>query len=173
MKAASLMLLGSLLLVLSAHRSLAPVIEEATPTPTVAHKAWPEPAPKQKNENIDKARESQNVHGTARVFIYRPASAGSWLILTHAAISVDGAESFNVANPRYMMKTLAPGKHVFEITGGFVTHQRIPIEIDLQSGQDYYLRATLNAWGFPEGKLIFTRVPNAEGVQEVAQIKQG
>ena len=155
----------------------APIIEEATPAPTVAHKARPEAGastkPKPKSDGTDKTRASKNARSSARVFVYRPAAAGSWIILTNATISVDSADSFNVANPRYMMKTLSPGKHVFEITGGVFTHQRIPIEIDLQSGQDYYLRATLNAWGFPEGKLIFTRVPNAEGAQEVAKLKQG
>jgi Protein of unknown function (DUF2846) len=177
MKAAWQVVLGSLVLVLSAYRLPAPVIEEATPAPNVARKARPEATastkPKPKGDDTDKTRESKNARGSARVFVYRPAAAGSWIILTNATISIDNADSFNVANPRYTMKTLSPGKHIFEITGGVVTHQRIPIEIDLRSGQDYYLRATLNMWGFPEGKLIFTRIPNAEGAKEVAKLKQG
>jgi hypothetical protein len=90
-----------------------------------------------------------------------------------AAINIDGAKVRTMADSRYSVRKLNPGKHLFEATGGVITHQRIPIEIDLQSDQTYYLRMSIDAMGFPEGKIIFTRVPTAQGAEETAKLTQG
>lgn len=90
-----------------------------------------------------------------------------------AAINIDGAKVRTMGDPRYSVRKLNPGKHVFEATGGVLTNQRVPIEIELQNDQTYYLRMTIDAGGFPEGKIIFTRVPSAQGAEETAKLKPG
>ena len=114
---------------------------------------------------------SKNNGGVATVFIYRPAGF-SWGMYNGSVITIDGVKACTMADPRYSVRKLSPGKHVFEATGGVFTHQHISIPIDLQSDQNYYLRMTIDAMGFPEGKIIFTRAPNAQAVQELAKITQ-
>jgi hypothetical protein len=78
-----------------------------------------------------------------------------------------------MADARYSVRKLNAGRHVFEAKGGVITNQRIPIEIDVKPGQNYYLRVSIDAMGFPEGKIIFTQVPKAEGAAELAKLKPG
>lgn len=118
-----------------------------------------------------KASESRNGGGPATVYLYRPAGF-PWGMYNGAAINIDGAKVRSMADPRYSVRKLNPGKHIFEATGGF-TNQHVPIEIDLQNGQTYYLRMSIDAMGFPEGKIIFTRVPTAQGAEETAKLTQG
>jgi Protein of unknown function (DUF2846) len=118
-----------------------------------------------------KAHEFKSGSDTATVFIYRPAGF-SWGMYNGSVITIDGAAVRTMADPRYSVRKLSPGKHVFEATGGIVTHQHIPIAIDLQGNQNYYLRMTIDAWGFPEGKIIFTRASTAQGVEEIAKLTQ-
>ena len=158
-----------------AHRLPAPISEIPTPTST------PRPKPAQhatsahksdaaSTDTSRKAQESRS--GTATVFIYRPAGF-PWGMYSSSAIAIDGAEARTMGDPRYSVRKLSPGKHVFEARGGVLTHQRVPIEIDLQDDQNYYLRMSIDAMGFPEGKIVFTRVPNAQGMQETAKLTQG
>ncbi|HXP34587.1 MAG TPA: DUF2846 domain-containing protein [Chthoniobacterales bacterium] len=156
------------------HRLPAPISEE-TPTRTAAPKTMPAhqttTAPKSDVPSTDmpkKATESKNGNSTATVFIYRPAGF-PWGMLSGCVITIDGVKARTMADPRYSVRKLTPGKHVFEATGGF-THQRVPVEINLQGDQKYYLRMSIDALGFPEGKILFTRVSNAEGVEDIAKL---
>ena len=90
-----------------------------------------------------------------------------------STITIDGAQTRTMADPRFSVRKLNPGRHAFEVKGGVVTNQHIPIEIDLQSGQTYYLRMSIDAMGFPEGKIIFVQVPKTQGMEEIAKLKQG
>jgi Protein of unknown function (DUF2846) len=173
------LIVAATLLLATVQRLPAPIVEAPSPTPGASSTPKPKPAHQATTERksdvastdvLKKARESKNGGGTATVFIYRPAGFG-WGIFTHSVITIDGAEAFTMADPRYSVRKLSPGKHVFEATGGF-THQRIPIKIDLQGDQKYYLRMSLDIWGFPEAKIIFTRVPSAQGVEEIAKLTQ-
>ena len=162
-----------LVLVATTHRLPAPISEESTPTPAPkampAHQATRARKPDVASMDVPKnARESKDGSGTATVFIYRPAGF-PWGMLSGCVITIDGVKARTMADPRYSVRKLTPGKHVFEATGGF-THQRVPVEINLQGDQKYYLRMSIDALGFPEGKIIFTRVPNAQGVEELAKL---
>ena len=155
----------------------APIQEIPEPTPTPAPKAMPaHQATRTRKADVasmdlpKKERESKDGNGTATVFIYRPAGF-PWGMLGGCVIMIDGAKARTMADPRYSVRKLSAGKHVFEATGGF-THQRVPVEINLQGDQKYYLRMSIDAWGFPEGKIIFTRVPSARGVEEIAKLTQ-
>ena len=88
-----------------------------------------------------------------------------------AAISIDGAKIRTMADPRYSVRKLGAGRHLFEATGGF-TNQHVPIEIDLQGDQKYYLRMSIDAMGFPEGKIILTRVSSAQGMEDISKLTQ-
>ena len=161
------------LLLVTGHRLPAPISEEsptpAIPKPKAAHQATT--ARKSDVPSTDvpkKATESKNGNSTATVFIYRPAGF-PWGMLGGCVITIDGVKARTMADPRYSVKRLSPGKHIFEATGGF-THQRVPVEIALQGDQKYYLRMSIDALGFPEGKIIFARVPNAQGVEELAKL---
>jgi hypothetical protein len=161
-------------LLASAHRLPAPISEipapTAAPRPKHAHQATT--ARKFDVTSTDVTRKAQgprNGGGTATVFIYRPVGFG-WGIYNGLVVTIDGAKACTMADPRYTVRKLSPGKHVFEATGGVVTHQRIPIAIDLQGSQDYYLRMSIDAWGFPEGKIIFARAPTAQGQEEIAKL---
>jgi hypothetical protein len=169
-----LLCVGSVML-LTTHRLPAPISEipepSATPRPKPAHQAITARKRDVASTDVSKnAREYKNAGSTAMVFIYRPAGS-PWGIYNNSVITIDGAEVRTMADPRYSVKKLSPGKHVFEAKGGF-THQRIPIEIDLEGDQKYYLRMSIDAWGFPEGKIIFTRVPSAQGVEEITKLTQ-
>jgi len=169
-----LLCVGSVIL-LTTHRLPAPISEIPTPTstprPKPAHQATTALKSDVASTDVSKkARESKNSGGTATVFIYRPAGF-PWGMYTNSVITIDGAEARTMADPRYSVRKLSPGQHVFEAKGGF-THQRVPIEIDLEGNQNYYLRMSIGAWGFPEGKIIFTRVPSAQGVEEIAKLTQ-
>jgi hypothetical protein len=143
----------------------------ATPRPKPAHQATIARKSDVASTDASKgARESKNGGGTATVFIYRPAGF-PWGMLSGCVITIDGVKARTMADPRYSVRRLSPGKHVFEATGGF-THQRVPVEIDLEGDQNYYLRMSIDALGFPEGKIIFTRVPTAQGVEETAKLIQ-
>lgn len=164
------------LLLISAHRLPAPISEIPAPTATPRQRNAHQATIARKSDFasmdvIKKAHEPRNGGGTATVFIYRPAGFG-WGIYNGAVVTIDGAKACTMADPRYAVKTLSPGKHVFEATGGVVTHQHIPIVIDVQSAQKYYLRMTIDAWGFPEGKIKFTCAPSAQAVQELAKLTQ-
>ena len=161
------------LLLVTGHRLPAPISEESptptTPKPKAAHQTTTEPKSDVRSTDVPKkATESKNGNSTATVFIYRPAGF-PWGMLGGCVITIDGAKARTMADPRYSVKQLSPGKHVFEATGGF-THQRVPVEIALQGDQKYYLRMSIDALGFPEGKIIFARVPNAQGVEELAKL---
>jgi hypothetical protein len=172
MKPMTYLLAITTILLLTAHRLPAPISEE---TPTPAPKALPARQattprkPDVASMNVPKrATESKNGNSTATVFIYRPAGF-PWGMLGGCVITIDGVKARTMADPRYSVKKLSPGKHVFEATGG-LTHQRVPVEIALQGDQKYYLRMSIDALGFPEGKIIFARVPNAQGVEELAKL---
>jgi len=105
-----------------------------------------------------------------RCFIYRPAGF-PWGMYSGAAISIDGAKIRTMADPRYSVRKLGAGRHLFEATGGF-TNQHVPIEIDLQGDQKYYLRMSIDAMGFPEGKIILTRVSSAQGMEDISKLTQ-
>jgi Protein of unknown function (DUF2846) len=163
------------LLVITAHRLPAPISEIPTPTSTPRPKPALQATIARKSDvastdSLKGARESKNGGGTATVFIYRPAGF-PWGMLGGCVITIDGVKARTMADPRYSVRKLTPGKHVFEATGGF-THQRVPVAIDLQGDQNYYLRMSIDALGFPEGKIIFTRVPSAQGVEETAKLTQ-
>jgi hypothetical protein len=163
-------------MLLTTHRLPAPISEIPTPTSTPRAKRAHQPTIARKSDAASKdvskkAREPENGGGAATVFIYRPAGF-PWGMYTNSVITIDGMEARTMADPRYSVRKLSPGKHVFEAKGGF-THQRVPIEIDLESDQKYYLRMSIGAWGFPEGKIIFTRVPSAQGAEEIAELTQG
>ncbi len=160
-------------LLLFAQQLPAPISEIPTPTstprPKPAHQATIARKSDVASTDASKgARESKNGSGPATVFIYRPAGF-PWGMLSGCVITIDGVKARTMADPRYSVRRLSPGKHVFEATGGF-THQRVPVEIDLQGDQKYYLRMSIDALGFPEGKIIFTRVPTAQGMEEIAKL---
>jgi len=164
------------LLLTSAHWLPAPISEVPAPTSTPRAKHAHQATTARKSdfastEVTKKAHEPRNGGDTATVFIYRPAGFG-WGIYNGAVVTIDGAKACTMADPRYTVKTLSPGRHVFEATGGVVTHQHIPIVIDVQSAQKYYFRMTIDAWGFPEGKIKFTCAPNAQAVEELAKLTQ-
>jgi hypothetical protein len=164
-----------LVMLLTTHWLPAPISEIPTPTPTPrpkpAHQATtPRKSDVASTDLSKKVHESKNGGGTATVFIYRPAGF-PWGMYTNSVIIIDGMEARTMADPRYSVRKLSPGKHVFEAKGGF-THQRVPIEIDLEGDQKYYLRVSIDALGFPEGKIIFARVPDAQGAQEIAKLTQ-
>lgn len=164
------------LLLLTTHRLPAPISEipapTAAPRPKHAHQATTaRKSDLASTEVTKKAHEPRTGGGTATVFIYRPAGFG-WGIYNGSVVTIDGAKACTMGDPRYTVRKLSPGKHVFEATGGVFTHQRIPIVIDLQSAQNYYLRMTIDAWGFPEGKIIFARAPTAQGLEEIAKLTQ-
>jgi hypothetical protein len=165
------------LLFIPAHQLPAPIQElPESPTPS------PKPKPAHQSSTAHKSaavsadvakdmQKSKNSGGSATVFIYRPAGF-PWGMYTTSVITIDGAEARTMADPRYSVRKLSPGRHIFEAKGG-LTHQRIPIEIELEGDQKYYLRMSIDAWGFPEGKIIFTRVPSAQGIEETAKLTQG
>jgi hypothetical protein len=170
-------LLVFVLMLVCAHRLPAPISEIPTPTATPKPKPARQATTPRKSDVAStdvskKAHESKNSGGPATVFLYRPAGF-PWGMYTTSVIAIDGAEARTMADPRYSVRKLSPGKHVFEARGGVLTHQRVPVEIDLQNDQNYYLRMSIDALGFPEGKIIFTRVSNAKGVQETAKLTQG
>jgi hypothetical protein len=163
------------LLLLTTHRLPAPISEipepTATPRPKPAHHATTARKSDVAATDVSKkAHESKNGGGPATVFLYRPAGF-PWGMYTTSVITIDGVEARTMADPRYSVRKLSPGKHIFEAKGG-LTHQRIPIEIELEGDQKYYLRMSIDAWGFPEGKIIFTRVPSAQGAEEIAKLTQ-
>ena len=165
------------LLLVSAHRLPAPISEIPEPTappgPKPVHHATS--AHKSDVSSTDastKAREPKKSGGAATVYLYR-AAGFPWGMYNGAAINIDGTKVRTMADPRYSVRKLNPGKHVFEATGGVITSQHVPIEIDLQNDQTYYLRMSIDAMGFPEGKILFTRVPGAQGAEEIAKLTQG
>jgi hypothetical protein len=115
--------------------------------------------------------ESKNNNSTATVFVYRPAGF-PWGMYNGIVITMDGVETRTMADARYSVRKVTPGRHVFEAKGG-LTNQRVPIDIDLKPRQNYYLRASIDAMGFPEGRVIFAQVPNAQGAEDLAKLKQG
>ena len=170
-------------LLITAHRLPAP-IQEIPESPTPAPER---PAKAKRKPNSKPAREATTAHksdvaGTANVpsnsnvqatvFIYRPAGF-PWGMYNTTAITMDGVETRTMADARYSVRKLNPGRHTFEAKGGVITNQRVPVEIDLKPGQNYYLRVRIDAMGFPEGKIIFTQVPAAQGAQETAKLTQG
>jgi hypothetical protein len=167
-----LALMVSILLATS-QRLPAPISEIPEPTATPRPKPVHHVASAHKSDAASTdAQKPRSGGGTATVFIYRPAGF-PWGMYTTSTIAIDGTEARTMADPRYSVRKLSPGKHAFEARGGVLTHQRVPIEIDLQSNQNYYLRMSIDAMGFPEGKIIFTRVPDATGVAETAKLTQG
>ena len=177
MKRALTLLLVVGLLLMTAHRLPAPISEipepSATPRSKPAHQATTARKSDVASADASKsAHESKKGGGTATVYLYRPAGF-PWGMYNGAAINIDGAKVRTMGDPRYSVRKLSPGKHVFEATGGVITSQHVPIDIDLQNDQTYYLRMSIDAGGFPEGKIIFTRVPSAQGAQEIAKLTQG
>jgi hypothetical protein len=176
-KLLSCLLLTLCLLFLSSHRLPAPIQEiPDSPTPAKPKRAHQEATQRKIHngsaEMVKKAPESKNNTGPATVFIYRPAGF-PWGMYNSAAITIDGVETRTMADARYSVRKLNPGRHFFEAKGGVITNQRVPVEIDLKPGQNYYLRVSIDAMGFPEGKIIFTSVPNAEGAADIAKLKPG
>jgi hypothetical protein len=157
-------LVGSLLIA-SATYLPAPILEMATPAPKsrASHSAA------QAATATKPATGAR--HEPASVFIYRPAGF-PWGMYNTSTIIIDGVKVRTMADPRYLVRHLSPGHHLFEAKGGVITNQRVPIEIDLQSDQKYYLRMSIDAMGFPEGKILFTQVSNAQGAEEVAKLTQ-
>jgi hypothetical protein len=181
MKLTLALILALPLLLLTTHRLPAPIQEIETPTPAPSAKAKSKPNPpreakrKSETDSTDvsaKSHAAPNSAGPATVFIYRPAGF-PWGMYSGTVVTMDGAQTRTMADARYSVRKLSPGKHVFEVKGGVITSQRIPIEIDLQSGQTYYLRVSIDAMGFPEGKILFTQVPGPQGAQETAKLTQG
>jgi hypothetical protein len=175
MKRTPLLFLAAALLLTSAHRLPAPISEipepTATPRPKPAHHATTPRKSDVASTDVSKnTHESKKSGGPATVFLYRPAGF-PWGMYTTSVITIDGVEARTMADPRYSVRKLSPGKHVFEAKGG-LTHQRIPIEIELEGDQKYYLRMSIDAWGFPEGKIIFTPVPNLQGAEEIGKLTQ-
>ena len=166
-------------LLLTAHRLPAPIQEiPESPPPKPEESAKPKRKPAHESSGVAKsnsvsinAKDSKQSSGPATVFIYRPAGF-PWGMYNTSTITIDGAQTRTMADPRYSVRKLNPGRHVFEVKGGF-TNQHVPIEIDLQSGQNYYLRMSIDAMGFPEGKIIFVQVPKTQGMEEIAKLKQG
>jgi hypothetical protein len=160
-----------------AHRVPAPIVEEEKPTPAPKPKHLRQAAASRKidsasTEEAKKASESKNSNGPATVFIYRPAGF-PWGMYNNTAITIDGVETRKMADARYSVRKLTPGRHIFEAKGGVITNQRIPVEIDLAPGQNYYLRVSIDAMGFPEGKIIFAQIPSAEGAADLIKLKPG
>ena len=181
MKRALAAFLTVALLLIAARRCPAPISEIETPTPAPSAKPKSktnvarEAKRKSETDSTDisaKSHAAPNSTGPATVFIYRPAGF-PWGMYNGTAVTIDGVQTRTMADSRYSMRKLSPGKHVFEVKGGVITSQRIPIEIDLQSGQTYYLRVSIDAMGFPEGKILFTQVPGPQGAQETAKLTQG
>lgn len=166
-----------LMLLATLQRLPAPISEipepTSTPRPKPAHHATAARKSDVAATDVSKkAHESRNSGGPATVFLYR-AAGFPWGMYNGAAINIDGAKVRTMGDPRYSVRKLSPGKHVFEATGGVITSQHVPIDIDLHNDQTYYLRMSIDAGGFPEGKIIFTRVPSAQGAQEIAKLTQG
>jgi hypothetical protein len=169
-----------------AHHLPAPIQElPETPTPAPERSIKPKPKPKPAQEATaarksdlastdaaTKAHGASNSAGPATVFIYRPAGF-PWGMYNGTVVTIDGAQTRTMADSRYSVRKLSAGRHVFEVKGGVITNQHIPIEVDLQSGQTYYFRVSIDAMGFPEGKIIFVQVPTAQGAEEIAKLKQG
>jgi hypothetical protein len=175
MRRARVAVWGAILIIISAPHVPAPIIEETTPLPTTAPKRKP---PRELATVIkshvgatDVSIKPATSGGPATVFIYRPAGF-PWGIYNTSTVMMDGIQIRTMSDPRYSVRKLSPGRHVFEVKGGF-TNQHVPIQIDLQSAQTYYLRVSIDAMGFPEGKIIFTQVPNAQGAEEIAKLTQG
>ena len=165
------------ILLATSQRLPAPISEIPEPTTTprpkpVHHVTSAHKSEAASTDALKKTQPSKSGGGTATVFIYRPAGF-PWGMYSSSVIAIDGAEARTMGDSRYSVRKLSAGKHVFEARGGVLTHQRVPIEIDLQSDQNYYLRMSIDAMGFPEGKIIFTHVPDATGVAETAKLTQG
>ena len=171
------LLVAAVTIFLSVDRLPAPIVEEEKPTPAPKPKRAHQPETQRKIDNgsvevAKQASESKNNSGPATVFIYRPLGF-PWGMYNGTAIRVDGVETRTMADARYSVRKLNPGRHIFEAKGGVITNQHIPLEIDLKPGQNCYLRVSIDAMGFPEGKIIFTKVSNAEGAAELAKLKPG
>jgi hypothetical protein len=170
------------ILIVTTHRLPAP-IQEIPESPTRArepsgklnakHKSKPagEATTSRKADAASMAGVSSNSNAPATVLIYRPAGF-PWGMYNGMVVTIDGAQTRTMADPQYSVRKLTPGKHVFEVKGG-LTNQRVPIELNLQTAQTYYLRVSINAMGFPEGKINFTRVLPAQGTQETAKLTRG
>src|SRR6476660_8955791 len=175
MRRALITVWGAILIIVSAPHVPAPIIEETTPQPTTAPKRKPPRelaiASKSNVAARDVSMKPATSVGPATVFIYRPAGF-PWGIYNTSTVTIDGTQLRTMSDPRYSLRKLTPGRHLFEVKGGF-TNQHVPIQIDLQSAQTYYLRVSIDEMGFPEGKIIFTQVPNAQGAEEIAKLKQG
>lgn len=165
-----------LTLLATSQRLPAPIVEiptpTATPKPKSRHATTARKSDVASTDVSKKAHESRKSGGAATVFIYRP-SGFPWGMYNGAAVNIDGAKVRTMGDPHYSVRKLSPGKHVFEATGGVITNQRVPITIDVESDQKYYLRMSIDAGGFPEGKIIFTQVPSAQGAEETAKLTQG
>lgn len=165
-------------LIITTHRLPAPIQEipeSVTPAPHPKHSHEVSPARSHTAESASiasKTNESRKSSGPATVYIYRPAGF-HWLMYNNTEVMIDSTQTRTMADARYSIRKLSPGKHVFEVKGGVVTNQHVPIDLDLQSGQTYYLRVSIDAMGVPEGKILFVQVPNATGAEEIAKLKQG
>jgi len=172
------LLVLAIILLGAAHQLPAPIVEESTPTPP-PESVKPKRKPAHESSSLAKsdslstaAKNSTQSRGPATVFIYRPAGF-PWGMYNGTTVTIDGAQTRTMADPRYSIRKLNPGRHVFEVKGGVLTNQHLPIDLHLQSGKTYYLRVSIDAMGFPEGKIIFVQVPNTTGAEETAKLNQG
>ena len=74
----------------------------------------------------------------AIVYVYRPASLSN--VLLSPPLKVDGEPVFDVKNDSFSQLKLAQGRHLFELALAERYSGTRQLQLDLESGQIYYLR---------------------------------
>jgi hypothetical protein len=100
---------------------------------------------------------------TVRVNVYRYKQyAGSAI---RPSIYVDEKDVARLQSGRYVVLALAPGKHTFRSTD-----KRSEIDLELKTGQEYYIRMDMMA-GTWKGAGLLTLVMPEQGAGELKQTK--
>ena len=118
---------------------------------------------RQVQSSTESATVSQGSNSQATVYVYRYKQwAGKAL---SPSVYCDGTELARMENGRYFVVTLAPGKHVFRSND-----KQSGIDVDLKSGQKYYIRVEL-ATGFWKGHGRVISVEPDQGSYEIKKLK--
>lgn len=106
---------------------------------------------------------TQSVHSPATVYVYRYKEFSGKAL--SPSVYCDGTELARIENGRYFVVTLAPGKHVFRSND-----KQSGIDVDLKSGEKYYVRVELAA-GFWKGHGRVVSVTPDQGSYEIQKLK--
>jgi Protein of unknown function (DUF2846) len=124
-----------------------------------AHAQQPQAATTQAETNPA----SQSKDSQATVYVYRYKQfTGSAL---SPSVYCDESELARMDNGKFFVAKLSPGKHVFRSND-----KQAGIDIDLQSGHDYYIRVEL-ATGFMKGHGRLVSVAPEQGSYEIKKLK--